>query len=404
MSVSRHKGKLSIIFMCVVVSLVYWSDPWLWRKYVQFFSSGSAQTVEVLKPFETVRGDSSYELPVASSDDAVLSAAATEALHAYAEEFGSHALIVVHKGVIQDEWYAPYWARDDLTQSQSMHKSLMGLMVGVALEEGVFASVDDPIGLYVDEWSEDPRGEISLRNLMRMSSGLAQFEFTLNPFDDGLKWLNSGRSIESILRIPLADWEQGTKWDYNNINSELLGVALVRAYQQSYAELLRTKLWLPMGGDQATVYTDSPDGRAYTSCCLGAPAMDWVRVGMMLLNRGTINGNRIVAAEWIDEMVATSAVAGFYGYQIWLGYQDPILPPELSGAPGTECALSTGPFDARDTYMTCGRGQQHIYVVPSEDLLIVRMGPALGRQPIKDGFDNSYFVNTVLRDLRADSR
>jgi CubicO group peptidase (beta-lactamase class C family) len=393
--VQRHSGKLVLIVVFVAISLVYWDDPWLWRNYVRFFTSGDPQGIELLPPGEEIVGDGSYVLPVATAADRTISREAFDAMHAYAEEFGSHALITVHKGVIQDEWYADHWERDYLTQSQSMHKSLLGLFVGMAIEDGKFQSVNDPIGMYVEEWADDPRGQITLQNLMYMSSGLGQYAFTLNPFDDGIKWLNSGRSIDAILRAPLADWEQGTQWEYNNLNSELLGIALERVYGMRYSELLRERLWLPMGGERAVVHTDQPGGRAFTSCCLGAPAMDWARVGMMFLGGGEVNGNRIVSTAWIDEMVKPSPAAGYYGYQIWLGYDDPVFPDGKSV--GSSGDVANEAFVARDTYMTWGRGQQHVYVVPSEELVIIRLGPALGRQPIEPGYDVTYFVNTALR-------
>lgn len=392
---------LILLFVFVLVSVVYWQDPWLWRKYVGFFSSGSPTEVEELTPDEEVRGDGSYVLPVAAPAERTISQAALNEMHAYAEEFGSHALITVHNGVIQDEWYASHWSADKLTQSQSMHKSLMGLFVGMAIEDGVIASVDEPVGKWVTEWAADPRGEITLRNLMYMSSGLGQYAFTLNPFDDGIRWLNSGRSIEPILRTPLADWEQGSRWDYNNINSELLGIVLERAYGMRYADILRDKLWLPMGGDVARVHLDSPGGLAYTSCCLAAPAMDWARIGMLLLNKGVVNGRRLVSEAWIDEMIKPFANGSFYGYQVWLGYDDPPLGLDSADASaGSSGAMATEAFAARDTWMTWGRGQQHVYVVPSRDLIVVRLGPALGRQPIKPGYDVPRLVNLAVRGLQ----
>lgn len=390
-----------LLIVVVLVSVIYWQDPWLWRNYVQFLASGDPTGQELMDPAEEIRGDSSFILPVASESGRTIPKATFEAMHAYADEFGSHALITVHKGVIQDEWYADHWQRDFMTQSQSMHKSLMGLFIGIAIEEGKIDSVDDPVGKYLEEWANDPRGEITIRNMMYMSSGLGQYDFTINPFDDGMKWLNSGRSLEAILRVPMADWSQGEKWDYNNLNSELLGVILERQYGMRYSELLREKLWLPMGGEIASVATDSPGNRAFTSCCLGAPAMDWVRVGMMFLGRGVVNGNRIISEAWIDKMIPPSPVAGFYGYQIWLGYLDPPFPPDDSA--GSSGAIAPEAFLARDTYMTWGRGQQHVFIVPSEELVIVRLGPALGPQPIKPGYDVTYFVNTVLRSLRGES-
>jgi CubicO group peptidase (beta-lactamase class C family) len=398
MQILNNRLVLGLLAAVLLINLTYSQDPWLWRNYIRFFSSGDPQAIEMLPPDEEIRGDGSLLLPVATPAERSVSATALEAMHTFAEEFGSHALITVHKGVIQDEWYADYWQADYLTQSQSMHKSLMGLFIGIAIDEGKIASVDDPVGLYLQEWINDPRGEITLRNLMYMSSGLDQYEFTINPFADGIKWLNSGHSGEVILRTPDLDIAQGVEWEYNNLNSELLGMVLERVYDQRYSELLREKLWLPMGGDRALVHTDAPDGRAFTSCCLMAPAMDWARVGMMFLNRGEVNGQRIVSAAWIDEMVTPSPVAGHYGYQVWLGYQDPPFPEDNSV--GSSGAIASEAFLARDTYMTWGRGQQHVYVVPSEELIIVRLGPALGRQPIKPGYDVPYLVNTAVRGLR----
>lgn len=383
------------------ISTIYWQDPWLWRNTAGFFSSGDPTGVERLKPDEEIQGDASYTLPVAEPEQRTLSQATLDAMHEYAAEFGTHALIVVHNGVVQDEWYAEYWAASDLTQSQSMHKSLMALFVGIALEDGVLESVEQPVKTWITEWADDPRGDITIRNMLTMSSGLAQYAFTLNPFTDDLKWLNSGRSIEPILRTPLADWEPGTRYDYNNINSEVLGTILERAYGMRYAEILREKLWLPMGGERALVHTDSPGGRAFTSCCLAAPAMDWVRVGMLLLNRGEVNGRRLVSSEWIDAMRTPSPAASHYGYQVWLGYDDPPLGMANGASAGSSAAVATEPFLARDTWMTWGRGQQHVYVIPSEQLVIVRLGPALGRQPIKPGYDVPRLPNLAVADLRS---
>ncbi len=394
----RRTGLWLALALLVVVNAVYWEDPWLWRNYVRFFSSGDPMAEELLPPDEEIRGDGSYVLPVAPPDQRTIAAAALADMERYAASFGSHALIVVHNGIIQDEWYAPHWERDQLTQSQSMHKSLMGLFIGVAIADGRIGSVDDPVGRYLAEWRDDPRGRITLRQMLQMSSGLAQYGFTLNPFTDDLRWLNSGQSGEVLLRTPLASWEPGSRYDYNNVNSELLGMVLERAYGQRYSRILRDKLWLPMGGERARVHTDRPGGRAFTSCCLAAPAMDWARVGMLLLGEGSVNGQHIVPVEWLREMITPSPSAVFYGYQIWLGNGDPAVPQEHAGSSG---AVVPGPFLARDTFMTWGRGQQHVFVVPSRQLVVVRLGPALGRQPIQPGFDITYLVNAAIRGMET---
>lgn len=397
----RRALPVVLLALLVAGSTLYWQDPWFWRNYARFLTSGDPTAEELLPPEEEIRGDRSWQLPVALPAERVIAEQTLVAMREYAADFGSHALIVIHDGVIQDEWYAGHWSRDGLTQSQSMHKSLLGVLIGIAITDGRIESVDDPLGRYLPDWRDDPRGKITLRQLLQMSSGLVQYRFTLNPFSDDNRWLNSGRSGEVILRTPLADWAPGSRYDYNNINSELLGMVLEHVYGMRYSQLLESLLWMPMGGERARIHTDRPGGRAFTSCCLAAPAMDWARIGMLLLDEGIANGRRLVAADWVRKMIEPADFAGFYGLHVWLGYMDPPLPPEGAGSSG---AIASEAFAARDTWMTWGRGQQHVFVVPSQRLVIVRLGPALGPRPIRPGFDITRLVNLAIAGLTpADS-
>ncbi len=393
MKVGRVIGWLAVS-VALVVNIVYWRDPWLWRRYVMLFDPAPA---EGLEPFDSVTGDGSFILPVAAAADRTVSEAALDEAVAYAREFDSYALIVIHRGSVQLEWYADGRSASDLTESQSMHKTLMGLFIGIAIEDGYIDSVDDPVSAYIEEWRGDPRGEVSLKHLLQMSSGLGQYPFSLNPFGDDLDWLYSGYSTRALLNMPDADWESGTRYEYNNLNSELLGLIIERASGKRYADYLEEKLWRPMGGTRAQVWLDRPGGAAHTSCCLAAPAMDWARFGMLLLGKGKVNGNRIVSEAWIDEMVTRSPSAGHYGYQIWLGYDDPPFPP----GSGSTQPIASEPYLAPDTFLTWGRGQQHVWVSPAMELVVVRIGPALGRNPIKPGFDVPKIPNIIVRGIRA---
>ena len=95
-------------------------------------------------------------------------------------------------------------------------------------------------------------------------------------------------------------------------------------------------------------------------------------------------------------MTTPSPGAGWYGYQIWLGYGDPPFPPG-SGSTG---AVASEPYLARDTFLTWGRGQQHVWVSSAQQLVVVRLGPALGRSPIKSGFDVPRIPNLVVRGIK----
>lgn len=383
-----------MVALTVVINVIYWQDPWLWRRYVMLFDPTPA---EGLNPYELVQGDESYVIPVADPATRTVTQEALDAAVAYAEEFNSYSIIVIHEGNVQLEWYADGRGADQLTESQSMHKTLMGLFIGIAIEEGHITSVEDPVGRYIDEWRDDPRGEITLKNLLQMSSGLGQYPFGLNPFSGDMDWLYGGDTTTPLLNTPIAEWEQGTRYEYNNLNSELLGLVIERASGKRYADYLEEKLWRPMGGDRAQVWLDSEGGSAHTSCCLATPAMDWARFGMMLLGKGEVNGNRIVSEAWIDEMTTRSPSANHYGYQTWLGYDDPPFPL----GSGSTAPTASEPYLARDTFLTWGRGQQHVWVAPSMDLVVLRIGPALGRNPIKAGFDVPKIPNIIVRGIQA---
>lgn len=386
---------LFLILLLVGLVSLYFQDPWLWRRYTNTYLQLAGYEPRLLTPNELVEGDGSFQIPIATGAQRTVTPLTLQAVEEYAARFDSRALIVVHKGKIQSEWYAEGWDQSSLTQSQSMHKSLMALLIGVAIEDGIVGSIHDPVARYIPQWEDDPRGDITLNELLTMSSGLAQYKFTLNPFTDDFRWLYSGDSQAAVLRTPLANWNPGTKFDYNNINSELLGTVLENASGQRYTDYLEEKLWQHLGGDDARVWIDSEFGNAFTSCCLMATARDWARIGLLMLNRGRINDQRVVTGGWIDRMVAPNSVSDYYGLQVWLGYEAEVN-PRAAAVPSYQ---RTEAFLAPDVYYFSGRGAQRVYVVPSEELVIVRLGPALGPRPLRGGWDNAYLVNAVIRGM-----
>jgi len=121
----------ALVVALLTVNIVYWQDPWFWRRYVNFV--GNVQNEGGLTPFDVVRGDNSYQLAVATEGTRSIASTALDEAVKYAQEFGSFTLLVIHREVIQLEWYADGWDRQRLTESQSMHKTLMGLGIALVL-------------------------------------------------------------------------------------------------------------------------------------------------------------------------------------------------------------------------------------------------------------------------------
>ncbi|AQQ69459.1 hypothetical protein Mag101_08440 [Microbulbifer agarilyticus] len=312
----------------------------------------------------------------------------------YADAHNSFSLIVIHRGVIQAEWYATGWDAARPAQSQSMHKSVLPLLIQAAIERGAIESVNDSIGGYIPEWQNDSRGDITIEDLLVMSSGLYAPPFSINPYSDDFLVL-FGTDITPVLLRTTMDGVAGEAWEYNNSASELLGLILERATAMPYAQFLEEVLWGPMGGLRAEVWLDAENGKGHSNCCLITTARDWAVFGLMLLNHGARDGQQIVSADFVRQMTSPAATSPWYGYQIWTA--DPGGEnPWLSLTKGYQ---RTEPFLRDDTYFASGYGAQRVYVVPSEDLVIVRMGPSRGPSPVRPEWDNAYLVNTAIRHI-----
>ncbi|WP_101757403.1 serine hydrolase [Oceanicoccus sp. KOV_DT_Chl] len=201
-----------------------------------------------------------------------------------------------------------------------MHKTVVALLVGVAIADGAIGSVDDKVVRYFPEWAADSRGAITIRDLLTMSSGLEQYPFSLNPFagKSAFRFLFAG-DRERVALTTVQRWQPQATYDYNDINAQLLGLLLERATGMRYRDYLQEKLWQPMGGQAAQVWLDHEQGLAMTACCLLAPAQDWARIGLLMKNGGELNGKQIIPRDWITAMLTPSTLNSSYGYFTWLG-------------------------------------------------------------------------------------
>jgi len=395
------KRLLQLTFLSLVIgfgylSFDYWQDPPYWRRWWDLITHPQPDRMN-FSPTVAIQSGRSQFLPRAMPGEETISIAALDDAQAWAEAQSSFALLVVHRGKLQREWYRKGWKRNRLTQSQSMMKTMTAMMLGLSIEDGFIESVDDPVSRYLPEWADDPRGQISLKNLLVMSSGLAQYRFTLNPFarDSSFRFLNSSDRGPVVLASSLA-WEPGSRFDYNDVNAQLAGMIIERAAGQAYADYLRERLWGPMGGQYAELWLDRKDGMAMTACCLLASPLDWAKVGVMMKDGGYFNEQQVVPEQWLEEMLRPSEQYPGYGYFTWLGKGlNEKAPPKQSRDYQRE-----EDFLAEDLFLLLGYGGQRVYVSRELDLVVVRLGPFAGMSPLAEDWDNTRLINTVIRGIR----
>ncbi len=387
-------GLLLVFILGIFSDVTYW-DRYLHAYTFETFVENPFPTADRLYPQEAVPGaEAPMTFPRASGPSRTISAAALDEAVAFAEQSDSTSLIVSHKGVIQLEKYWKGEGADQVVYSFSMHKSIVALVIGIAIDEGLIRSIDDPLARYLPEWQGDPRGRITLRHALQMNSGLEPMSFPANPFSRHVKRQIGTDLAATALSFRLQD-EPGSVFSYNGVNPTLLVMVIERATGRRYAGYLSEKLWRPAGNGDAAVWLDQAGGLARGATSLYAKPMDWLRIGQLLLDNGRLDGAQIIPESWLRELTTPSPTNPRYGLLTWIG-TDYVEARTLEAFEGF-AASAEQPFDAGDIIYFDGLGGQRVYVIPSAQLVIVRTGVLAWE------WNDTRLPNLVLAGIKGNS-
>jgi CubicO group peptidase (beta-lactamase class C family) len=318
---------------------------------------------------------------------------ALAAAQAYSDSQNGIALMVVKDGRIVHESYRKNANAQTQTESLSMMKSVTALATGIAIDKGIISSVDDPIGKYLTEWRGDKRGEITLRELLTMSSGLKLFPFA-DAGGPGQKLAFSADIKAVALAYPLSG-KPGGAFQYNNVNSQLVGTIIDRQVRKhgysGFPDFLQQTFWCPLRNGRATLWLDRNGGSPHYYAGLQANIHDWARIGELIRNNGKSGNRQIVSKSWITEMLAPSASNPAYGLHIWRG--SPWQKIRKYDPSATFGVAHAEPYRAHDVYFFDGFGGQRVYIIRSQKLTIVRVGD------VSMTYDDSVIVNQILGGL-----
>jgi CubicO group peptidase (beta-lactamase class C family) len=258
-------------------------------------------------------------------------------------------LLIIHKGKVVAERYQYDRKPGMPMRSFSMAKTFTAMLVGIANGKGLIRSLDDKASDYWPEIADSAYGQTTIRNLLRMSSGVPFKElYTWTPDDDNWVWgqvLYNPSNANSAFRIPEylngkkeRGVEQGQRFHYASIETEILGRVLRRATGKTVTALTEEWLWQPMGAqDRAHWHASTTDGAEGVAGSLNASLRDYGRFGMLLANdgfrvgvgAGDGAGVEVIPREFVlDATDVSRQPPGFkprvatpyfgYGYQVWL--------------------------------------------------------------------------------------
>lgn len=333
--------------------------------------------------------------PLEAHAQSPIQAAVIDEMQAYSLSHGGVGLIVLVDGKIAGEAYRDGADQTTRTRSFSMHKSVLGLAYGHALADGIIESMDDPIGTYLTEWADDPRGAIPVGAFLTMASGMRSPSF-LDDQWEATKFLLSSKVTETALSMDQRSEPWSQFW-YKNVDSQLAGAALNRALKAAgktgYAAYLSEKIWCPIGAQDALLWPEDETGDPRFYANLDATVRDWVRVGQMIAENGAFMGNQVMPDGWIETYKTPSKTNPNYGIQVWLS--SPYV-KERAYNPGSPVkVLQSAPHLADDIIFFDGFGGQRVYVSPSNKLVIARSGE------VSNTWDDAVLVNLALEALQA---
>jgi CubicO group peptidase (beta-lactamase class C family) len=293
----------------------------------------------------------------------------------------THAVLVVYDGQIIGEKYAPGFDQNSKLLGWSMAKSITNALIGVLVKEGRLET-QKPAPL--QEWKNDGRKEITLNHLLQASSGLSWSESYFIPTSDFHTMFIHSDDKAGYAASRKLKHAPGELFQYSSGTTNILsGIIRHVLGDEQYYRFPYEKLFYKIGMNDVVIEPD-PSGTFVGSSYVFATARDWARFGLLYLNDGIFDGERILPEGWVTYTTtpAPGAPMGEYGAQWWLnhgtkGNPDNRKYPEL-------------PVDA---FWADGFEEQYVMVIPSRKLVIVRLGVS------HHGFDFTKLASDILRSL-----
>ncbi len=321
---------------------------------------------------DSFHADSVRRYPIAPNIDSIRLQQVTQ--EAFVETDSNNlkqtrAIVILHQGILIAEQYAQGISASTPLLGWSMTKSVTNAIVGLLVKDSMLQlDLPAPVG----EWQHDERKNITIDQLLRMSSGLG-FEEDYSQPSDATSMLFRKKAAGSFAMQSQLAYPPDTKWYYSSGTTNILQEIIRRQFKSlaDYQSYPHQKLFDKIGMYSAIIEPDA-SGTFIGSSFMYATARDWSNFGQLYLQDGVWKGERILPEGWVKySSTETPHSHGQYGAHFWMEHADPAFP--------------------QDAYYADGFEGQYVVIIPSKKLVIVR----LGCTP-RDGFDINSFVKDIL--------
>jgi CubicO group peptidase (beta-lactamase class C family) len=281
----------------------------------------------------------------------------------------THAFLVIQNGKLLYEKYFDGYTAKTLSGSFSAAKSIISLLIGIALDEGKIKSLDEPVSNYVPHFKNEGLDKVRIKDLLTMSSGTNYRESDLSYFSLNASAYygdDEGYLISKLKSIEPA----GVNWQYRSADTQVLGFIVEKVFGQNISELVSERFMKPMGAEADALWLlDGNKKHEKAFCCFNGVAHDYARFGQLVLNNGNWNGKQIVSTSYIKEATQPASYlkdpnengnpVDFYGYQYWMFKEQ-----------GHDVVAQNGLFG------------QYVFIIRDKNAIVVRLGESKVVKPI----------------------
>jgi CubicO group peptidase (beta-lactamase class C family) len=270
------------------------------------------------------------------------------------KEKRTRSILIIYKDKVIAEKYDTGFNKNSKILGWSMTKSITGTLFGILQKQG-------KINIYkpapIKEWANDERKNITINDLLHMNSGL-EWEEDYTKISDATKMLFQAEDMSKVQIMKPAKFKPNTHWNYSSGTTNLLSGIIRNQFKthQEYLDFWYTALIDKIGMNSMIVETDMA-GNFVGSSYSWATTRDWSKLGLLYLHKGNWNGEQIIDESWVKYVsTPTNDSNGKYGAHFWLN-----VGGHYPDAP-------------RDLYSCNGFQGQKVFIIPSFDMVIVRMG------------------------------
>jgi len=291
----------------------------------------------------------------------------------FASDFNTYKtvafVVIQHKKIILEQYWNNYTPLS-LSNSFSMSKSIISMLIGCAITDGYIKSVDQPVSDFLPQWTSYDGKVLTIKHLLTMSAGV-DWDESYNSLMSKTTQAYYGKDLWKLALTEKMIEKPGVRFNYQSGVSQILAFVLQKATDKTISDYASEKIWTPIQAEEDAQWSlDHKDGNEKGYCCFNTNARDFARLGQLILNKGMWDDEQVVDSNYLRDATTPAT---------WLKFTRKLLPGETTARPPVPCTFYGYQFwlvNYQGLKIINMRGMlgQYILVIPQLDAVIVRLG------------------------------